>query len=133
MLGQREEENIHSSEALLNRRVQHTTSPELNETSAPLPRESVGGEGMFLQQMQRVGLSVSEFQCVTTEMVEAIVQQLLTALISSVRLTTENSLRDRSQAASSGKRTTICKAATQRKRSLAPPLTARDSDSVMTW
>ena len=77
MLDQREEENIHSCEALLNRRVHHTTSPELNETSAPLPRESVGGKGMILQQMQRMGLSVSEFQCVTTEMAEVIEQQSL--------------------------------------------------------
>ena len=32
---------------------------------------------MFLDQMQRVGLSVPEFQCVTTDMVEAIEQHSL--------------------------------------------------------
>ena len=32
---------------------------------------------MILQQMQRMGLSVSEFQCVTTEMAEVIEQQSL--------------------------------------------------------
>ena len=69
------QEDIHTSGALLARRVRLTT-----DTNMVLPcirRESVGGKGMYLLQMQGVGLSVPQFECVTTKMVEAIEQHPL--------------------------------------------------------
>ena len=58
----------------LAKRTCNTTASDLNKTSPHLRRESVGGKGMFLDKMQRNGLPVPEFQCVTTDMVEAIEQ-----------------------------------------------------------
>ena len=71
------EENIHGQGTLSAKRIRLITAPELNNTPAHLRRKSVGGKGMFLHQMQRAGLRVPEFQCVTTEMVAAIEQHPL--------------------------------------------------------
>ena len=71
------EESIHAQGTLLTKRTRYATTSCLNETSSHLRRGSVGGKGMFLDQMQRVGLSVPEFLCVTTEMVEAVEQHPL--------------------------------------------------------
>ena len=60
---------------LSDRRIRHTT--DLDRTSPRSLRESVGGKGMFLLQMQRADLSVPEFQCVTTDLVKAIEQYSL--------------------------------------------------------
>ena len=69
-------QNIHAQGTPSAKRIRLTASPGL-KAQAHLRRESVGGKGMFLDQMQRVGLSVPEFQCVTTDMVEAIEQHSL--------------------------------------------------------
>ena len=67
--------DIHAQGTLSDRRIRHTT--DLDRTSRHSLRESVGGKGMFLLQMQRADLSVPEFQCVTTDMVAAIEQHPL--------------------------------------------------------
>ena len=71
------EENIHGQRTLLAKCARLTTAADLNNTPAHLRRKSVGGKGMFLHQMQRAGLRVPEFQCVTTETVGAIEQHPL--------------------------------------------------------
>ena len=58
----------------LAKRTCYTPASVLNKISPHLRRESVGGKGMFLDKMQRNGLPVPEFQCVTTEMVQAFEQ-----------------------------------------------------------
>ena len=68
------QEHTHAQGVLIAKRTCYTTASDLNKTSPHLRRESVGGKGMFLDKMQRNGLPVPEFQCVTTEMVEAIEQ-----------------------------------------------------------
>ena len=67
-------EHTHAQGAPLAKRTCYATASDLNKTSPHLRRESVGGKGMFLDKMQRNGLPVPEFQCVTTEMVQAIEQ-----------------------------------------------------------
>ncbi len=67
-------EPTHAQGAPLAKRTCYATASDLNKTSPHLRRESVGGKGMFLDKMQRSGLPVPEFQCVTTEMVQAIEQ-----------------------------------------------------------
>ena len=68
------EEHTHAQVVPIAKRTCYTTASDLNKTSPHLRRESVGGKGMFLDKMQRNGLPVPEFQCVTTEMVEGIEQ-----------------------------------------------------------
>ena len=72
--GPSQEENIHAQSTSPAKRIRLSAS---QDPKADLRRESVGGKGMFLEQMQRIGLSVPEFQCVTTEMVAAIEQHSL--------------------------------------------------------
>ena len=72
-----EKENPHPQRALSDRRICLTTFPDQSGTSPQFLRESVGGKGMFLHRMQTAGLRVPEFQCVTTDMVEAIEQHAL--------------------------------------------------------
>ena len=68
------EENIHAQGTSNAKRIRFKAAPD---PKTHLRRESVGGKGMFLDQMQRIGLSVPEFQCVTTEMVAAVEQHSL--------------------------------------------------------
>ena len=70
-------EDSHAQRTLSARHIRNTTSSDLDRPLPRSQRESVGGKGMFLLQMQRADLSVPEFQCVTTDMVAAIEQHSL--------------------------------------------------------
>ena len=72
-------ENIHVQNSLSARRIRLSAATDLNETPPHLRQELVGDNGMFLGRMQEADLPIPQFQCVTTEMVQAIEQLPLDA------------------------------------------------------
>ncbi|WOG25678.1 DUF4116 domain-containing protein [Endozoicomonas sp. 8E] len=61
----------------LARRKCRSPVPDLAANCSPANRELHGGKGMFLQRMKAAGLSVPPFQCVTTQITNALEQHPL--------------------------------------------------------